>query len=500
MIATAVVADDQVPAEPKPAGRPVIAADVRLKASSDVTADQILKSDGSATPAGAAMTETGGNVFLSTLNARLHFYPGISGSYITGSADGTSLTLYGMGGTINLRNADTVIAGFGSGTTAALQVKNVNSLPILYVENDGKVGIGTTSPGTKLHVWSDALANATITAGPDAVNGPALSIAYGGNTVGRGAGFLNVKPDAAAVAPNPSLRFQTADVERMIITNAGWVGIGTSNPGSALSTGQEAPLHVFSAADKATFTIVQNSSNTPNALAILRTWADTASMNLSSHSSARTVNRWGITIGGWNEVMSWAGNGLAVGTLTSTPTIIGTNGLDRVHITPDGKVGINTSNPTATLEVNGTIKATSVIGAVFQDVAEWVPATVKMAPGTVVVLNRQRDNEVMPSSHAYDTAVAGVVSEQPGVILGVAAESKAQIATTGRVKVHVDATAGAIAIGDLLVTGNKPGTAMKSQPIDLGGVAIHRPGTVIGKALQPLERGEGEILVLLSLQ
>jgi hypothetical protein len=41
---------------------------------------------------------------------------------------------------------------------------------------------------------------------------------------------------------------------------------------------------------------------------------------------------------------------------------------------------------------------------------------------------------------------------------------------------------------------------MKSVPVDLGGTALHRPGTIIGKALEPLERGVGEILVLLSLQ
>jgi len=29
---------------------------------------------------------------------------------------------------------------------------------------------------------------------------------------------------------------------------------------------------------------------------------------------------------------------------------------------------------------------------------------------------------------------------------------------------------------------------------------MHRPGTLIGKALEPLEKGQGEILVLLSLQ
>jgi hypothetical protein len=184
------------------------------------------------------------------------------------------------------------------------------------------------------------------------------------------------------------------------------------------------------------------------------------------------------------------------------PVTQGTFNSQRMLITPSGTVGIGTSSPDTNykLDVNGSIHATGVIGAQYQDVAEWVPATSQMTPGTVVVLNRDRNNEVMPSARSYDTAVAGVVSERPGVILGVASASKAAIATTGRVKVHVDATAGAIAVGDLLVTSDKSGTAMKSQPVDLGGIAIHRPGTVIGKALEPLPNGEGEILVLLSLQ
>ena len=156
--------------------------------------------------------------------------------------------------------------------------------------------------------------------------------------------------------------------------------------------------------------------------------------------------------------------------------------------------------------VNGNIVATgsiigaTVVGAIYQDLAEWVPASSNMEPGTVVVLNHDRTNEVMPSHRAYDTSVAGVVSAQPGILLGVASDSKEQIATTGRVKVRVDATRGAIRVGDLLVTSDIPGTAMKSIPIDLGGIPIHRPGTIIGKALEPLESGEGEILVLLSMQ
>src|SRR5207248_6069358 len=111
-----------------------------------------------------------------------------------------------------------------------------------------------------------------------------------------------------------------------------------------------------------------------------------------------------------------------------------------------------------------------------------------------------KSNQVTSSTVSYDTRVAGVVSEQPGIALGEKSDTKVLVASTGRVKVRVDASKGAIHIGDLLVTSDFPGVAMKSEPVNLGGVQLHRPGTLIGKALEPLEKGKGEILVLLSLQ
>ena len=129
-----------------------------------------------------------------------------------------------------------------------------------------------------------------------------------------------------------------------------------------------------------------------------------------------------------------------------------------------------------------------------------MPASGSLPAGTVVVLNRKKSNEVTPSSTPYDTAVAGVVTDQPGVLLGMPGDAKAKIATTGRVKVRVDASSHPVRIGDLLVTSSKPGLAMVSQPVKFGGAEIHRPGTLIGKALEPLAKGDGEILVLLSLQ
>jgi hypothetical protein len=148
---------------------------------------------------------------------------------------------------------------------------------------------------------------------------------------------------------------------------------------------------------------------------------------------------------------------------------------------------------------DGTVTGTN-IQAAYQDVAEWVPVSQNLEAGTVVVLNPDRGNEVMPSTGSYDTMVAGVVSERPGLLLGVASDSKEMIATTGRVKVNVDASFGAIKVGDLLVTSDVPGVAMKSKPVDINGMKFHRPGTIIGKAIEPLASGKGQILVLLSMQ
>jgi hypothetical protein len=185
----------------------------------------------------------------------------------------------------------------------------------------------------------------------------------------------------------------------------------------------------------------------------------------------------------------------------------------RFTLTQAGNVGIGTASPNSQykLDVNGNTNVTGnfnasgtitggTIVAKYQDVAEWVESSEQLPAATVVVLDETKSNQVVASSHAYDTRVAGVVSAQPGITLGEKGENKVLVATTGRVKVMVDASNGPIQVGDLLVTSDIAGVAKKSEPLLLGGVPIHRPGTLIGKALEPLARARGEILVLLSLQ
>jgi hypothetical protein len=259
-------------------------------------------------------------------------------------------------------------------------------------EVGGNVGIGTTNPAARLHISGLATHDLFASMGPNPSGGPSFNFGYGGNSFGEGAGFFNVRPDSDAVAPNPSLRFLTANVQRMIITNTGAIAIGLPLP---------APGKIL-------------------------------------------------------------------------------------HVSGDA-------------QFDGTVTGTN-IRANYQDVAEWVPSAEDLSPGTVVVIDKRSGNTVKASTASYDTSVAGVVSSQPGIVLGEEGSSREQIATTGRVRVHVDASKGAIGIGDLLVTSDVPGTAMKSAPIDIGGFSIHRPGTIIGKALEPLDHGVGEILVLLSLQ
>ncbi len=124
-----------------------------------------------------------------------------------------------------------------------------------------------------------------------------------------------------------------------------------------------------------------------------------------------------------------------------------------------------------------------------------------LKPGMIVCIDPENPGQLVTSSKAYDRTVAGIVSGaggvKPGMLMGqagTAADGKHPVALTGRVYCYVDADPGAIKPGDLITTSARPGHGMKVKSHDKA------QGAVIGKAMSPLDKGQGLVLVLVSLQ
>lgn len=93
--------------------------------------------------------------------------------------------------------------------------------------------------------------------------------------------------------------------------------------------------------------------------------------------------------------------------------------------------------------------------------------------------------------------ISGAGGVNPGMLMGQSgtkADGKHPVALTGRVYCLADTANGAIQPGDLLTTSGLPGHAMKVT--DPG----QAQGAIIGKAMTALDRGQGLVLVLVSLQ
>lgn len=466
---------------------------------------------------GILRVEGAGTATASSLGSQVHFmlfnpntttnnYANLN--FQTTDTSGTRRGGPGIAGVFTARDASTI-----TGDLALYTVKAGTVAEAMRINSSGNVGIGTTSPGARLTLFGN------ISAGAWGLNGiqfRSLASTYtdlnSSGTVANVVGSSFAAPTFAAsnintiytaastlyIAGSPIAGTNVTFTNPLALNVAagnsyfgGKVGVGAMNPGNA-------KLRIYSGSSGATEYIaggypeltLESSSATdlyflsPNT-GSARIWFGSPSSNLAG----------GITY----THNATVGSGYL--------SLLTGNNSEKVRIQGDGNVGIG-KVPGATYKLDvagninatGDITATGTIAAKYQDVAEWVPSIQKLKAGTVVILDPERTNQVIASTEAYDTRVAGVISEQPGLILGEGGEGKVKVATTGRVKVKVDATKGAIKIGDLLVTSDKEGVAIKSVPIIVQGRKIHAPGTIIGKALEALENGEGEILVLLSLQ
>jgi hypothetical protein len=145
--------------------------------------------------------------------------------------------------------------------------------------------------------------------------------------------------------------------------------------------------------------------------------------------------------------------------------------------------------------MTGQVSASSYQAAHSQ-VGESIELSETAESGDVVEIDPAAPGIFRLARMANSPAVAGVLVQSPGVALGAdetaSVERLCFLALTGRVSVKVSIENGNIHPGDLLVSSNTPGHAMKAPPDP-------KPGTVIGKALGNLlkDRGVTEMLVML---
>jgi hypothetical protein len=408
---------------------------------------------------------TGQNVYIGWLTPTNTFINAQGGSVGINTTTPNSAYKLDVNGEINatgLRINGTPISGGGSSPWSG-----TSGNPIYYT--GGNVGVGTNNPSHKLVVGNATTSsiNPNFQIIGASTSQSWIGAAVNNKTIYFGSDGTNFKLDAydyGASAPlNLTLGGNGGDLlfpSSGVWKSTGNVGIGTTTPASNLQIGTQAP----------------GASASPTTLSLGGSYSSVAGSNfkLKLYDDGNTANTYGI--------------GVSSGTMDFG-----------VHSSAGYKWYAGGANK-MTLTSNGDLSVSGNIAAKYQDVAEWVPSTQQLEPGTVVVLDVTRANEVIASSQSYDTRVAGVVSAQPGITLGEGGEGKALVATTGRVRVKVDASRAPINIGDLLVTSDISGVAMKSEPVEFAGRKMHMPGTIIGKALEPLAKGQAEILVLLSLQ
>ena len=155
------------------------------------------------------------------------------------------------------------------------------------------------------------------------------------------------------------------------------------------------------------------------------------------------------------------------------------------------------------VDARGTVFADGGFRPFGADFAESVAVSGSAehyTPGDLLVIDASGERRLSLAQTPYSTLVAGIYSTQPGVVASqhrideALPKNEVPLAVVGIVPCKVTAENGPVAAGDLLVASSTPGHAMKGT--DRGRML----GAVVGKALQPLERGTGVIQVLVTLQ
>jgi hypothetical protein len=253
----------------------------------------------------------------------------------------------------------------------------VDSTVLVVDSANDRVGIGTASPNSALHVvgevpGSPSSAGVHIGQTPDSLYGVIQLVGTTGGYIDFSAAGEDRDGRILYQNSTNTMQFQTGSNTKMIIVGDN-VGIGTTNPA--------ATLHVQSASTKLFLSNTDFVAGTTGSGLILHTGAQSGNTysqiyafqagNTSYANLVVTGGNLGIGTTSPTEKLHVAGNGLFTGGVyvnntsaylwNTTNGVIrfGTNNTERARLDAAGNFGIGTTSPEAKLDVVGTASGTA---------------------------------------------------------------------------------------------------------------------------------------------
>jgi hypothetical protein len=361
---------------------------------------------------------------------------------------------------------------------------------IMTINDTGNVGIGTTSPGARLHVQ---YGDSGFT--PTNVRGLFVENSGGGNDY---------------------YVFQTATTQgkSFSITNAGNVGIGTKSPGAKLDVRGTVKLGVSGVGDVLEAYPTNVYLKAPNGSINFQTPNGTNRMSITSTGYTgigTTTPTEKLEVAGTVKAISSGGNGVYAKNTDSNNLGILAGSWYGGYFEANSNQGRgiyakgSSNGYAAEFTGNVLIRSHSTGATVMElgeglDYAEGFDVSCKkeIGSGSVLIIDADNPGKLVLSAKAYDSKVAGIVAGAKGLGSGVrlgVGQFDYDVALAGRVYCNVDATEVAVEPGDLLTTSATSGCAMKAMDY------MRAQGAILGKAMESLQKGQkGQILVLVTLQ